>query len=435
MNTVTINSLADKKVAQLIQRPSTKLDRLFPSTRQMFLKIKKEGDKALREYTKEFDGVELKNTAVSRKEILRALREVDSQTRAAFEIAAKNIETFHQAQQRKEKKTETMKGVICWREARPIEKVGLYIPRGLPSTVLMLGIPAKIAGCKEVILCTPPDRDGKVQKEILLAAEIVGVSNVFSIGGAQAIGAMAYGTRSVPRVYKIFGPGNQYVTAAKMLVSIDPKGAAIDLPAGPSEVLVIADERANANFVAADLLSQAEHGPDSPFILLTNSKKLAKETRHALQTQMQALPRKRKEALSASFEESRIVVTKSVEQALEFSNLYAPEHLILNVKRPKKYISRIKNAGSVFVGQWSPESAGDYASGTNHVLPTGGYAKSCGGVSLDSFLKYVTFQELSKTGIQNIAGVVERIAEVEELFAHKNAVTIRKGLTNLGKDA
>lgn len=425
MKTFTINSLADKKVEQLIQRPSINLDRLFPYLQKMLLRIKREGDKALREYTKEFDGIELKNIEVSRAEIIKVLSGIDSQTRIAFKIAARNIKTFHQVQKRKEEKITTMSGVMCWREARPIERVGLYIPRGLPSTMLMLGIPAKIAGCKEIIVCTPPGKDGKVQKEILLAAEIIGVSSVFSVGGAQAIGAMAYGTESVPKVYKIFGPGNQYVTAAKMLVSIDPKGAAIDLPAGPSEVLVIADEKANAEFVAADLLSQAEHGPDSPFMLVTNSKKLAQETRQALQTQMEALPQQRKKALSASFEESCIVVTKSVEQALEFSNLYAPEHLILNVKRPKQYIPRIKNAGSVFIGKWSPESVGDYASGTNHVLPTGGYAKSYGGVSLDSFLKYVTFQALSKTGLQNIAGIVERIAEVEELFAHKNAVTVR----------
>lgn len=425
MRTIFLQKFTEKRIQGLVRRPAINLVRISPLVKNILASVEKQGDKAVKEYTKAFDKVEVGVLEVTAAEIARAIREIQPATQKAFKRAAANIEKFHNAQLIKEKPVQTMPGVLCWREWKAIEKVGLYVPKGLPSTVLMLGIPARIAGCKSIIMCTPPDKDGTIQKEILLAAKIAGVSKIFKVGGAQAIGALAYGTQTIPKVDKIFGPGNQFVTAAKMLVSIDPLGAAIDFPAGPSEVLVIADKKANPVFVAADLLSQAEHGPDSPFILVTNSKKLAGNVKMELDVQIKKLPLLRKKALSASLKPSLIIVTKSLAQGLMFSNLYAPEHLILNVKNPQIYILKIRNAGSVFIGEWSPESVGDYASGTNHSLPTSGYAKSHSGVSVDSFVKKITFQKLSKVGLQNIASIVETIAEVEQLAAHKNAVTVR----------
>ncbi len=407
-----------------MQRPAINLEKIFPKVRKILDDVKKRGDKAVREYTKKFDGAALEKCLVNLS-VMSSPKGKTSRVGVFLKKAAANIEKFHRGQLIKEKPVATSKGIKCWREARPIEKVGLYIPKGLVSTVLMLGIPAKIAGCKEIIMCTPPDKQGKIAPEMLSAAKISGIIKVFKIGGAQAIAAMAYGTESVPKVDKIFGPGNQYVTAAKMLVSIDPKGVAIDLPAGPSEVLVVADKIANPSFVAADLLSQAEHGADSQVILATNDKGLNNKVKRELKQQLVNLPTERRKLAQATLKNSQFIVVKTIIQAIDFANQYAPEHLILNLKNPDRYISKIQNAGSVFVGEYSPESVGDYASGTNHVLPTSGYAKSYSGVSVDSFIKKITFQKITKQGLENIAPTVKALADIEQMPAHKNAVTIR----------
>lgn len=376
------------------------------------------------EYEAVFDKAELTSLAVTSAEIEEAEKEVPIELKAAIYLAKRNIETFHSAQRFEGKKVDTMEGVTCWQKAVAIEKVGLYIPGGtapLFSTVLMLAMPAKIAGCKEIVLCTPPDKNGKVHPAILFAARLAGVSKIFKVGGVQAIAAMAYGTESIPKVYKIFGPGNQYVTAAKQLVSL--RDVAIDMPAGPSEVEVLADESANPVFVAADLLSQAEHGVDSQAMLVTTSEKLQTEVVYEVERQLGYLTRR--DIAEKSLANSKLILVKDMEEALELTNAYAPEHLIIETKDYMEVAGQIVNAGSVFLGAFSPESAGDYASGTNHTLPTNGYAKAYSGVSLDSFIRKITFQEILPSGMSAIGPAIEVMAANEHLDAHKNAVTVR----------
>ncbi|MEE3999017.1 histidinol dehydrogenase [Tenacibaculum sp. FZY0031] len=393
--------------------------------------VKLNKDKALKKYTQLFDGVSLTELQVSREELEEAQNLVSEELKLAIQLAKKNIETFHNSQKEVPKKITTTNGVTCWRKNVAIEKVGLYIPGGtapLFSTILMLGVPAKIAGCKEIVLCTPTNKEGKINAAILYTASLVGVTKIFKVGGAQAIGAMAYGTETIPNVYKILGPGNQFVTKAKELVQ--QQGVAIDMPAGPSEVLVIADETSNPVFVAADLLSQAEHGADSQSVLVTTNEEVAKNVEVELKKQLEDLPRK--EVAKKAIENSFTVVFNSKEECIDFSNEYAPEHLIIASKEIEAYIDGIVNAGSVFLGNYSCESAGDYASGTNHTLPTNGYAKNYSGVSLDSFVKKITFQEVTKEGIENLGKAIELMAEAEGLQAHKNAITVRlKELNNV----
>jgi len=408
----------------LIKRPELALDFLESSVKNILARVKKNGDYALKEFTRQYDNVELENIQATQKEIEDAVNALDANLKKAIEVAASNIEKFHQAQLRNTEIIETMPGVQCWRKGIAIEKVGIYIPGGtapLFSTVLMLAIPAKIVGCKEVILCSPPDKQGKIHPAILFAAQLTGVTKIFKAGGAQAIGAMAYGTESIPNVYKIFGPGNQYVTKAKQLVNQD--GVAIDMPAGPSEVLVWADETATPAFVAADLLSQAEHGKDSQVMLVLQNQSLIKKIEDEIAKQLTSLPRKA--VAEQALLNSRTAIFDSEIEALDFVNTYAPEHLIINTKNADALAEKIINAGSVFIGNYTPEAVGDYASGTNHTLPTNGYAKAYAGVSAEGFMKYVTFQKISEEGIKNIGPVVEVMAEAEELIGHKNAVTIR----------
>lgn len=417
------NNPPQKKWAQLCSRPVQDNGSLLSVVNSIIKNVTDNGDKALFEYSKKFDGVTLTSLAVTAAEINEAASNVPAELKAALQTAKANIETFHAAQKEAIHKIEIAKGITCWREARPVEKVGLYIPGGsapLFSTVLMLGIPAAIAGCKEIILCTPPGKDGKIPAAILYAASLCGITKIYKTGGAQAIAAMAYGTKTIPAVYKIFGPGNQFVTAAKQLVQ---NKVAIDMPAGPSEVLVIADETAMPAFVAADLLAQAEHGPDSQVVLICTSVDIAKSVQQQINQQIKKLPRQSiaKKALVYS----KIICVPSLQEAILFSNMYAPEHLILACKASRRLLDNIVNAGSVFIGNYSPESVGDYASGTNHTLPTNGYANMYSGVSLDSFYKKITFQQLTKTGLQNISNTVKTMAEAEGLQAHSNAVTIR----------
>ena len=386
--------------------------------------VKANGDTALVEYAEKFDGVVLDSLEVSKEEIEGASQTVSEDLKQAIQLAKKNIEVFHASQKNNETIVETTKGVQCWRKSLPIEKVGLYIPGGsapLFSTILMLGVPAKLAGCKEIVLCTPPNKQGSVHPAILYTANLVGVTKIFKVGGAQAIGAMTFGTETIPETYKIFGPGNQFVTKAKEL--IQQQGVAIDMPAGPSEVLVIADKTCNPSFVAADLLSQAEHGADSQAILVSTSEEVIEEVNKEILKQLLELPRK--DIAEKALENSRAILVKDAKEAVAFSNTYAPEHLIIASENSESYIENITNAGSVFLGNYSCESAGDYASGTNHTLPTYGFAKNYSGVSLDSFVKKVTFQKLSKEGIKNIGNAIELMAEAEGLDAHKNAVTLR----------
>lgn len=408
----------------LIQRPVLDQQSLDAIVLDVLQEVKTNKDKALFAYAKKFDGVQLETVEVTASEVEEATAQVPQELKEAIELAKQNILAFHAAQKEKEQIVETTKGVKCWRKSVAIDKVGLYIPGGsapLFSTILMLGVPAKLAGCKEVVLCTPPNQEAKVHPAILYTASLVGITKIFKVGGAQAIAAMAYGTESIPQVYKIFGPGNQYVTKAKEL--IQQQGVAIDMPAGPSEVLVIADKSSNPEFVAADLLSQAEHGPDSQVILLSDDEAMIAKTTEAVQRQLEALPRK--EIAAKALQISRSILLNSMEECVAFSNLYAPEHLIFATDNATDYIAQITNAGSVFLGKYSCESAGDYASGTNHTLPTNGYAKNYSGVSLDSFVKKITFQNLSPEGIQAIGPAIELMAEAEGLDAHKNAVTIR----------
>ncbi len=408
----------------LLSRPILDNSSLFDTVKSILDDVKQRGDKAVIEYEEKFDHVKLSQLAVTEEEIRNAEKQIPENLKLAILTAMKNIELFHASQKLVSKKIETSQGVVCWQKAVGIEKVGLYIPGGtapLFSTVLMLVTPAHIAGCKEIILCSPPDKTGQIHPAILYAAKLSGVHKIFKAGGIQAIAAMAYGTESIPKVYKIFGPGNQYVTTAKQLVSL--KDVAIDMPAGPSEVEVIADETASPSFVAADLLSQAEHGADSQSILITTSESLAEKVMIEVENQLNKLPRK--ELAQKSINNSKIIILKNNQEIIEMTNDYAPEHLIIETANYTELAEQITNAGSVFLGHYTPESAGDYASGTNHTLPTNGYAKSYSGINLDSFVKKITFQEISKTGICNLGPIIEIMAENEQLEAHKNAVTLR----------
>jgi histidinol dehydrogenase len=413
-----------KEWLKLTQRPVEKQANITSLVDQVFKSVKKDGDKAVKKFSAQFDQVELKTLQVNTKTINQASIQISPALKKAIQLAKQNIEKFHAEQKETSKHIETTKGVTCWRESRPIEKVGIYIPGGtapLFSTVLMLGIPAKLAGCKEIILCTPPNKSGEVDPAILYTANLIGITSIYLVGGIQAIAAMSYGTKSIQQVDKIFGPGNQYVTAAKQ--KAQSIGIAIDMPAGPSEVLIIADKTCDPSFVAADLLSQAEHGADSQVILLADNEKVIDKVLKEINTQLNLLPRKA--IAKKALKNSKAIVFKNLKDCMEFSNAYAPEHLILATTEAKKLIPNIINAGSVFIGNYSCESAGDYASGTNHTLPTNGFAKAYSGVSLDSFVKKITFQELTKEGIKNIGPLIELMAEAEQLFAHKNAVTIR----------
>jgi len=415
----------DKKDwAEILRRPTQDVSTLFENVSAILKNVKANGDKAVRDYEEQFDKVKLESLAVTPEEMKEAETQVPIELKVAILLAQRNIYTFHKKQKFEGKKVETMEGVTCWQKAVGIEKVGLYIPGGtapLFSTVLMLAVPARIAGCKEIVLCTPPNKEGKVHPAILYAAQVSGVSKIFKVGGVQAIGAMAYGTESIPKVYKIFGPGNQYVMAAKQMVSIHD--VAIDMPAGPSEVEVIADETANPAFVAADLLSQAEHGLDSQVVLVTTSEKLMGEVEYEVQHQLSRLPRW--QIAEKALENSKLILVKDMDEAIELTNEYAPEHLIVETKDYMDLAEKVVNAGSVFLGSYTPESAGDYASGTNHTLPTNGYAKAYSGVSLDSFIRKITFQEINREGIQNIGPAIEVMAANEQLDAHKNAVSVR----------
>ena len=410
--------------AKIIERPHLDVSQLNTTVAAVLSDIKQRGDKAVKEYEEKFDHVSLDLLAVTEEEIDEATKLVDNDLEKAIRLAHYNIKKFHEAQIFKGQKVETGPGVTCWQKSVPIERVGLYIPGGtapLFSTVLMLATPAKIAGCQEIVLCTPPNREGKVNPAILVAARTAGVSKIFKAGGVQAIGAMAYGTESVPKVYKIFGPGNQYVMAAKQQVSLHD--VAIDMPAGPSEVCVLADETANAEFVAADLLSQAEHGIDSQVLLITTSEAILNAVQEEVARQLELLPRK--EIAVKALENSRLVLVNSTDKMMELSNAYAPEHLILQTKDYETLADKVINAGSVFLGKYACESAGDYASGTNHTLPTHGYATAYSGVNLDSYCRKVTFQHLTEEGIRHIGHAVELMAAAEQLDAHKNAMTVR----------
>lgn len=410
---------------ELLTRPTFDDSALNKTVQDVLDDIKARGDQAVLEYGERFDKIKLSNLAVTSDEINQAESLVSKELKRAIRTAKANIETFHRSQKIETKKIETTQGVACWQKAVGIEKVGLYIPGGtapLFSTVLMLAVPAKIAGCKEIVLCTPPNIEGKINPAILFAAKEAGVSKIYKAGGIQAIGAMAYGTETVPKVYKIFGPGNQYVMKAKQLASI--KDVTIDMPAGPSEVLVLADKSAEPAFVAADLLSQAEHGADSQVILVTTDEALLSKVEAEVNKQLAVLPRK--ELAEKALSHSKLILVKNETEAIALSNQYAPEHLIIQTENYMQVAEQIVNAGSVFLGKYTPESAGDYASGTNHTLPTNGYATAYSGVNLDSFVKKITFQEITQEGINNLGETIEIMAENELLFAHKNAVTLRK---------
>ena len=408
----------------LLTRPSMDTTNLFDQVKTVLEEVRTHGDSAVLKYEALYDKVSLTQLAVTQSEWSAASDLVSPELKEAIQVALHNIECFHTAQRFEPIKVETAPGVNCWQKAVPIERVGLYIPGGtapLFSTVLMLAVPARIAGCKEIVLCTPPNAAGEVHPAILYAAQLAGVSKVFKAGGIQAIGAMTYGTESVPQVYKIMGPGNQYVTAAKQLVSL--KDVAIDMPAGPSEVLIIADAAANPAFIAADFLSQAEHGVDSQSMLVTTSSTLVPAVLQAIEEQLNQLPRQ--DIARKALEHSRIVVLANDQEVIDFTNAYAPEHLIIQTENYTELAEQVVNAGSVFMGQYTPESAGDYASGTNHTLPTNGYAKAYSGVNLDSFTKKITFQEITAAGIKNLGPTIEVMAANELLEAHKNAVTVR----------
>ena len=410
--------------AKIVERPHLDTSELNETVASVLADAKKRGDIAVKGYELKFDHVDLDTLEVTAEEMDEAEGGVTAELKAAIQVAHYNIQAFHEAQKFKGKKVETQPGVVCWQKSVAIQKVGLYIPGGtapLFSTVLMLATPAKIAGCDEIVLCTPPDRKGKVNPAILVAARIAGVSKIFKAGGVQAIGAMAYGTESVPKVYKIFGPGNQYVMAAKQQVSLHD--VAIDMPAGPSEVCVIADEKANIEFIAADLLSQAEHGVDSQVFLITTSEQVILDVQAEVNRQLELLPRK--EIAQKALENSRLVLVKDKKEAIDLSNAYAPEHLIIQTTDYEKLAQQVVNAGSVFLGEFACESAGDYASGTNHTLPTHGYATAYSGVNLDSYCRKVTFQHLSEDGIRSIGHAVELMAEAEQLEAHANAMRVR----------
>ena len=415
---------AREQWAELLKRPSLDVASLYDQVKITLDEVREQGDTALRNFTLKFDKVDVKVPEVTKEEIAEGVKAVSVELKQAIEMARRNIWKFHSEQQREYTEIQTSPGVYCWQKAVPIEKVGLYVPGGsapLFSTVLMLGIPAQIAECKEVILCTPPGMDGKIHPAVLYAAQVAGIHRIFKAGGAQAIAAMAYGTESIPKVYKIFGPGNQYVTAAKQLVSLTD--TAIDMPAGPSEVEIIADETASAAYVASDLLSQAEHGADSQAMLVTTSENLMDEVLRQIEIQIEKLPRK--ETARKALENSKIILVKSLDEAIAITNEYAPEHLIISTRSYMVVAEHIVNAGSVFLGNMSPESAGDYASGTNHTLPTHGFAKAYSGVNLDSYLKKITFQQLTPDGLTNLSNAIILMAENEGLQAHANAVKVR----------
>ncbi|SEE41094.1 histidinol dehydrogenase [Tenacibaculum sp. MAR_2010_89] len=408
----------------LLQRPTKSVEDIEQTVNQIFKEVKEGGDAIINKYTQVFDKVELQTLEVSSNEIENAEKLVSKELKDAIQDAKRNIETFHTAQKTDKVEVETVEGVLCWQEKRAIQKVGLYIPGGtapLFSTVLMLAVPAKIAGCKEIVLCSPPDGEGKINPVILYTASLVGVTKIFKVGGIQAIAGLTFGTERIPKVSKIFGPGNQYVTVAKQLST--KFGVAIDMPAGPSELLVIADDSADAAFVASDLLSQAEHGEDSQVVLVSDSLDLFSKVEIEIEKQLAKLPRK--EIVIKALENTKSVLIKNEDEVISFVNDYAPEHLIIVTKNDGFFIDQIVNAGSVFIGKYTPESAGDYASGTNHTLPTNGFAKAYSGVNLDSFTKSITFQKITKKGIQNIGKTIELMAEAEGLQAHKNAVTLR----------
>ena len=423
MQNIFINPLKEQW-PEILKRPAFDGKSLENTVASILLDVQLNGDEAIKKYAAKFDGVKLEELKVSDREIAQAVSSVDDALKAAIEVAKNNITTFHYAQKEAVKQIETMPGVLCWRKSVAIQKIGLYIPGGtapLFSTLLMLGIPAVLAGCHEIVVCTPPHKNGKINPVILYVAQLIGLTNIYKIGGAQAIAAMAYGTTTIPQVYKIFGPGNQYVTCAKQLVNKD--GVAIDMPAGPSEVAVFADDSANPGFVAADLLSQAEHGADSQVILLATSLKIMEKVMEEIDNQLEDISRK--DIALKALDNTRYITIESEDDAFDLLNEYAPEHLIIASDKAVHLAEKVINAGSVFLGHYSPESAGDYASGTNHTLPTNGYAKAYSGVSLDSFVKKITFQQISETGIENIGNAVEVMAAAEGLDAHKNAVSIR----------
>jgi histidinol dehydrogenase len=410
--------------SQILKRPTQTVKEIETTVNEIFEDVQSNGDRALRKYTKQFDKVSLSSLVVAEDEINTAVQGVSNELKEAIQLAANNIEKFHNAQKIEKVYQETMPGVTCWQEKRPIQKVGLYIPGGtapLFSTVLMLAIPAKLSGCQEIVLCSPPNKEGKIANEILYAANLCGVTNIYKVGGIQAISGLTFGTETIPKVYKIFGPGNQFVTVAKQMAT--KYGVAIDMPAGPSELLVMADDSANASFVASDLLSQAEHGIDSQVLLVSTSKKMIEKVSIAINEQLEELPRK--DIAVKAIENSTSILVNNFKEALVFINKYGPEHFIVCTSDNNFFVDGIVNAGSVFIGNYTPESAGDYASGTNHTLPTNGYSKAYSGVNLDSFSKSITFQEISKTGIQNIGPSIELMADAEGLQAHKNAVTLR----------
>ena len=419
-----INNPPKKEWSQILQRPTKTVDDIENTVNQIFDDVQRNGDKAVEKYTQLFDGVSLENTLVSENEIKDAVSLISDELKRAINLAKENITKFHIAQKTEKIFVETQLGVECWQEKRPIQKVGLYIPGGtapLFSTVLMLAIPAQIAGCKEIVLCSPPNKEGKIHPAILYAANLCGVTKIIKVGGIQAIAGFTFGTETIPQVYKIFGPGNQFVTVAKQLAT--KFGVAIDMPAGPSELLVVADDSANASFVASDLLSQAEHGADSQVILVSTSIDLINKVSSEIQKQVLDLPRV--DIATKAIENSKSIFLKNDQIALDLINQYGPEHFIVCTNNDDFYVDNIENAGSVFIGNYTPESAGDYASGTNHTLPTNGFSKAYSGVNLDSFTKSITFQKISKEGIQNIGNSIELMAEAEGLQAHKNAVTLR----------
>ena len=410
--------------SEILARPTQSFEAIEPLVSDVFNKVQVDKDLAIKKFTQKFDGIELETAAVSLNDIEKAKNEVPSDLKKAIQLAKTNIEKFHAAQKSGKIILETMPGVQCWQEKRPIQKVGLYIPGGtapLFSTILMLAVPAKLAGCEEIILCSPPNIEGNLHPAILYTAQLCGVTKIFKVGGIQAIAAMTFGTATIPKIYKIFGPGNQYVTVAKQWAT--KYGVAIDMPAGPSELLVVADETANASFVAADLLSQAEHGADSQVILVSTSQKLIAEVEQEINAQLPKLPRK--DIATKAIENSRLIYVKDDDTALAMINEYGPEHYIICMKNEAFYLENTINAGSVFIGNYTPESAGDYASGTNHTLPTNGYAKQYSGVNLDSFMKSMTFQKITKRGVMSIGKAVTIMAEAEGLQAHKNAMALR----------
>jgi len=413
-----------KNWKDLLKRPTQSVADIENTVETIFGEVQKDGDSVLKKYTEKFDGVALDDFVVSKNEIAQASSLVSVELKKAIQLAKNNIEKFHKAQITERVEVETAPGVLCWQEKRPIQKVGLYIPGGtapLFSTILMLAVPANIAGCKEIVLCSPPNKAGKINPAILYTANLCGVTRIFKVGGIQAIAAMTFGTESVPQVYKIFGPGNQYVTVAKQIAT--KYGVAIDMPAGPSELLVVADDSANAAFVASDLLSQAEHGTDSQVILVSTSKEIIDKAESEIALQLEDLPRK--EIAQQAIANSKLIYVEDDQTAIDLINEYGPEHYIVCMENEDFYIDNTFNAGSVFIGNYTPESAGDYASGTNHTLPTNGYAKQYSGVNLDSFLKSMTFQKINEEGIKNIGTAIELMAEAEGLQAHKNAVTLR----------